>query len=549
MKHFLSFTCAGLVACAALADERPNVLVILADDLGYSDLGCYGGEIQTPNLDALASRGLRFTQAYNASRCCPTRASLLTGQYPHSVGLIKNGKSLSKDVPTMAEILKENGYRTAMVGKWHLTQALALAGDNAHGPEHLSILNNQTRVKLFGEKETYPVTRGFEKHYGVIWGIVNYFHPFALVDGFEPVYDLPEDYYITDALNQKASEYITEFSKSDEPFFLYLAHTAPHWPLQARKEDRAKYKGVYDAGYEALRESRYNRQIEMNLLDKSKNPLPPLDHTQKQGTDWAGLSADEKALLCAKFETHAAMVDRMDQGLGDVFETLEKTGELDNTLIFFLSDNGASPESSRKPGYDRPSETPDGRTIRFTGKIPTEEMGNDDTWAGLGPEWANAANTPLRYWKKESYNGGCQTPFIVHWPKGLKTEAGSITDAFCHVTDIQATVLAATGVSYPQEFKGKALKTPPGKSLLPIFNGAESAGHEYVFFEHLGGAAARLGDWKIVRKKPTEPWALYDFSKDRTETVNVANAHPERIAEMSAAWEKWWREIAPAGSN
>mgnify|MGYP000147359953 CR=1 FL=1 len=240
---------------AAKAD-RPNVLVIMADDLGFSDLGCYGSEIETPNLDALAKGGLRFTQFHNASRCCPTRAALLTGKYAHEVGLRTNGASLSKKVPTIAEILRDNGYHTAMSGKWHLTHADTLAGDDVNGPEHLAVLNNQTRVKLFGDRDTYPAARGFERHFGVVWGIVNYFHPFALVEGFEPVYDLPEDFYLTDALNQRTAADIRDFAMDDKPFFIYLAHTAPHWPLHARAEDRVKYAGRYDDGLEALRKER-----------------------------------------------------------------------------------------------------------------------------------------------------------------------------------------------------------------------------------------------------------------------------------------------------
>ncbi len=227
-------------AAAAPGQERPNLLVIMADDLGFSDLGCYGSEINTPNLDRLSAGGLRFTQFYNASRCCPTRAALLTGKYPHEVGLRTNGASLSLDAPTLAEIFRDNGYHTAMTGKWHLTHAAKLAGETVDSPEHLAVLNNQTRVKLFGEKATYPAARGFEHHYGVIWGIVNYFHPFALVDGFDPVYDLPKDFYLTDALNAKTAEYIRDFARDDKPFFMYLAHTAPHWPLHARAEDRAQ---------------------------------------------------------------------------------------------------------------------------------------------------------------------------------------------------------------------------------------------------------------------------------------------------------------------
>ncbi len=539
-------TIRGIIACIFVgaivhADERPNVLVVMVDDMGYSDVGCYGGEIDTPNINTLAAGGLRFTQAYNASRCCPTRAALLTGKYPHEVGLIRNGRSLSKDVPTIAEILRANGYRTAMAGKWHLTEATVLRGDNFDNGPHLEVLNNQKRVAWFGDKETYPAARGFEKHFGIIWGVASYFHPFSLVDGFKPVYDLPDDFYMTDALSRKAVEYINQFSKGNAPFFIYLAYTAPHWPLHARPEDQAKYKGKYDGGYDALREARYKRQVDMKLIDPAINPLPPLD--KRDHSAWNDLPEEKRALLSARFETHAAMVDRIDQGLGDVLRALKESGELDNTIIIFLSDNGASPEYMYRPGYDRPSQTPDGRKIRYTGQIPVEDVGRDDTMGGIGPEWASAANTPLRYWKKESYNGGCQTPFIVYWPKGLKTKPGSVTDQFCHVMDIQATVLDVAGIEYPAKFKGKEMTPPRGKSLLPILQGSKRDGYDMIFFEHEGGAAVRQDNWKLVRLKPADHWSLYDFSKDRTETTDVADQYPERVAEMAAAWKEWWTDI------
>lgn len=518
----------------SFAVDRPNVLVIMADDLGFSDLGCYGSSIETPNLDKLAANGLKFTQFYNASRCCPTRAALLTGRYPHEVGLRSNGASLAKDVPTAAEIFRDHGYHTAMAGKWHLTHAATLAGDNNNSAEHLAILNNQTRVKLFGDRETYPAARGFQKHYGVIWGIVNFFHPFALVDGFTPIYDLPKDYYLTDALNAKTAEYVREFAKDDNPFFIYLAHTAPHWPLHARPEDRTKYKGRYDDGWEAMRKRRYARQVEIGLIDPKRYPLPTIDYGKRK--PWAALSDEQKSRDAAKMETHAAMIDRLDQGLGQVINSLKETGQFENTMIVFLSDNGASPEEPLRPGYDRPSETPDGRTIRYTGKFPTAELGQDDTWTGLGPALANACNTPFRYWKKESYNGGCASPFFVHWPAGLKANAGSQTDQVAHITDLLPTFLETAGID-------AAEYQPRGSSLMPIIRGGERETDGRLYFEHVGGAAHRDGSWKIARLRPNHPWELFDLSNDRTETTNVAKAHPQRVTAMSAAWESWWTDV------
>jgi len=517
-----------------MAEQRPNILVIMADDLGFSDLGCYGSDIATPHLDLLAQSGLRFTQFYNASRCCPTRAALLTGKYPHEVGLRSNGASLSKDVPTLAEILGRNGYHTAMAGKWHLTHAATLAGPGVNSPQHLAVLNNQTRVQLFGDRSTYPAARGFDRHYGVIWGIVNFFHPFALVDGFEPVYDLPDDFYLTDALNAKAAADIRDFARDDKPFFIYLAHAAPHWPLHARPEDRHKYKGRYDDGWQAMRNKRYARQREMRLFDPEIYPLPPLDRGRRD--HWSDLSAEQRARDAAKMETHAAMIDRLDQGLGDVITALKETGQFENTIIVFLSDNGASPEEPVRPGYDRPSQTPDGRTIRYTGQFPAAELGRDDTWTGLGPALANACNTPFRFWKKESYHGGCASPLIVHWPAGLRSQPQGLTDQVAHVFDLLPTFLDIAGIdSNPYK--------PRGKSLLPILRGQTRKPHEGLFFEHAGGAAYRRGDWKIVRSKPKRPWALYDLAHDRTETTDLAGQHPQRVQQMAAQWNGWWREV------
>lgn len=536
--------------------SRTNVLVIMADDLGFSDLGCYGGEIETPHLDSLAKQGVRMTQFYNASRCCPTRASLLTGKYPHEVGLVRNGASLSQDVPTIAEVFSQNGYRTAMTGKWHLTQANVLAGEGFDSPEHLAVLNNQTQVKAFGNEATYPAARGFQTHYGVIWGIVNFFHPFALVENFTPVYDLPKNFYLTDAINDRSAEMIRDFAKGEDPFFLYIAHTAPHWPLHALPEDRAKYVGKFDEGYEVLRQRRYERQVAMGLIDPQSHPLPPLDlggGRSGGGKRWEELTHAEKEREVAAMETHAAMIDRMDQGLGRVIEALQETGQFDNTLIVFLADNGASPELPMRPGYDRPSETPDGRTIRYTGSFPSEEMGQDDTWTGIGPAIANACNTPFRFWKKESWHGGNCTPAILHWPAGVQLAAGSISQQPAHVFDLVPTFLDAAQVDYPTRFRDQPITPPRGKSLVPVLRGGELDRGEPLFFEHEGGAAMRDEKWKIVRKDPEARWALYDLAADFTETTDVADEFPERVTRMHAAWNDWWMEVtgtpAPKAMN
>jgi arylsulfatase len=392
-------------------------VVILTDDMGFSDLGCYGGEVRTPNIDALAAGGVRFTRFYNASRCCPTRASLLTGLYPHQVGLAHNGRDLARDAPTVAELLRAAGYQTAMAGKWHLSETAPLDG-RPDGPRHLAWLNHQAdHDRTFADVRTYPVGRGFERHYGPIWGVVDYFDPFSLVEGTEPVKKVPDGYYLTDAIAAKAVEYVRAMARDDRPFFLYVAHCAPHWPLHARPEDIARYRETYRDGWHALRAARYRRQVEMGLVDPATHPLPALTG---RGPDWDALDAAQRDYEAALMAVHAAMVDRVDQGLGDLVRALKDTGRYDDTVIFILSDNRASPERYTRPGFDRASRTRDGRPIRYAGRF---EPGSENTWGYLGPFWASAANTPYRYWKAESFEGGCHTPLVVHWPAGLAAPA------------------------------------------------------------------------------------------------------------------------------
>jgi len=509
--------------------QRPNIVIIMADDMGFSDAGCFGGEIQTPNLDKLAANGLRFTQFYNCARCCPTRASLMTGQYPHKVGLERNGQSLTRNGITIAEALKQAGYNTAMAGKWHLSRTDTLKDsklhqkwlDHQHDPSH-----------PFAPLETYPVNRGFDKHYGVIWGVINFFDPFSLVDGTKTVENVPEDYYFTDAINEKSVEYIREFGRSSKPFFLYVAHCAPHWPLHARPEDIAKYKDTYKDGWEKLRQDRYKSMIKMGLFKKDNTPLPPI---QDRGRKWTQLTEQEKSFQAAKMTVHAAMVDRLDQGVGKIIEALKQIRQLDNTFIFFLSDNGASPEIMYSPGYDRSSQTRDGRNIRYKG---ISEPGSETTYYCIGAAWASASNTPFRYWKKESFEGGCHTPLIVHWPEGLKAKPGSITTQVGHVIDIMPTCLELAGAKYPGQYNGITFTPLDGKTLMPILKNTECEGHERLFFEHMGGRAVIEGDFKLVALKDL-PWELYNLSRDRTEMDNLAARHPDLVSTMSIHWENW----------
>jgi arylsulfatase len=539
MRHGLLLACASLAGWPpAPALARPNVVVILADDLGFSDLGCFGGEIRTPNVDRLAAAGLRLTQFYNCGRCCPTRAALLTGQYPHKVGLALNGRSLTRNGLTIAEALKAAGYNTAMAGKWHLSRTQPLA-DRAR---HQKWLDHQFDPKVpFAPPDTYPVRRGFDRFYGIIWGVADYFDPFSLVEGAEPVRSVPKGYYLTDAITKKAVEYVREFSRSEKPFFLYAAYTAPHWPLHARPEDLARYKDAYRGGWRALRQARYERQLKMGLFGRKNAPLPELTSA---GKAWDDLSKDEQAFQAAKMAAHAALVDRLDQGVGELVAALKAAGRLDDTVIFFLSDNGASPEVPAGPGYDRSSQTRDGRPVRYAGFAAP---GPETTYTGIGPRWASAANTPFRYWKAESFEGGCHTPLVVAWPKGLKAKAGSVSEEVGHVIDLLPTCLELAGAAYPKAHAGHRLTAPDGKSLLPTLLGRPREGHSRLFFEHQGGRAVREGDWKLVAPaRSPDAWELYDLAGDRTETRDLAREQPDRVRALRRAWADWFKGVTAA---
>lgn len=519
--------------------DRPDIIIIMADDLGYSDLGCYGGEINTPNLDRLAKNGMRMSGFYNNARCCPTRASLLTGQYAHKVGLAANGNALTRNGATIAELLKENGYQTGMVGKWHLSDDI----QQSTKEEQLKWLNHHGYADApFASLESYPINRGFQKHYGVIWGVVDYFDPFSLVDGEKPVKEVPKDYYITDAINKTSVDYIKEFTAAGKPYFLYVAHAAPHWPVHAKPEDIAKYKGKYDMGWDELRKQRYRRMVSMGLIDAATTPL--LDVMGGNGA-WDKLSAAEKEKQAMKMATHAAMIERLDIGVGEIIKTLEQTNTLQNTLIIFLADNGASPEILHVPGYDRPSQTRDGRVLQYDKYVTAENIGSEISYTGIGPNWANAANTPFRFWKMESFEGGIHTPMIVHWPAGLKTKKGSINPATGHVVDILPTLLDVNKFQYPAAYHGNALTPLDGQSLLPVIQGKTKKGREEIFFEHVNGKAYIKGNWKLVMKTNGAEWELYDLGKDANEHTNVAATNTARLDEMKTAWENWYNSMKP----
>lgn len=532
------------------ADKRPNIIVILADDLGYSDLGCYGGEIHTPNLDRLASEGVRFTHFYNASRSCPTRASLLTGLYQHQAGIGRMTfdnhlpgyrGTLSHNAVTIAEVLKTAGYRTSMIGKWHVAET-PLREDQRDW------LNHQVFHDTFSDLENYPVNRGFDTHYGTIYGVVDYFDPFSLVEGEAPVNEVPEGYYITQSLSDRAVKEVKEYAKDERPFFMYLAYTAPHWPLQALPEDIARYEDTYKAGWEAIRNARYERQREMGLFGDQEDFLSPRQFNDRW-EDNPDAEWDARAMA-----VHAAMVDRMDQGIGSLIDALEETGQLDNTLILFLSDNGCSSEICQNfiPGAnDRPDMTRDGRPVVYP-KDKEVLPGPETTYASLGPKWANVANTPFRFWKAKAYEGGICTPMIAHWPDGIRRNIGGITEEYGHVMDIMATCVELAGAEYPETYKGNEIIPMEGISLVPIFTRGHREGHEYLGFEHFHERAFISADgWKIVRPKHKGKWELYDLNKDRSEQHDIADLHPEKVAEMVAAYEEWARRcmVEPSPGN
>ncbi|MFB6342754.1 arylsulfatase [Saccharicrinis sp. FJH62] len=504
--------------------ERPNIVLIMADDMGYSDLGCYGGEIQTPNIDGLARDGIRFTQMHNSARCCPTRASLLTGLHPQQAGINGMGVNLNMNAATIAEVLKENGYHTGMTGKWHLSTTKAL-DDNV---EQLRWMAHMTDHGPFSPIENYPCNRGFEEHWGVIWGVVNYFDPFSLVHNEKPIKEVPDDFYMTDFITEKTLDLIDEFSSDDKPFFLYVAHNAPHWPLHALPEDIEKYKDAYNDGWEVLRKNRYKRMVEMGLIDSATYHLP----ANSSGRSWD--QCDRKAYESACMSVHAAMVDHVDQSVGEIIQKLKDEGEYENTIILVLSDNGASYERGYPPGFDRPGFTRDSTIIEYNSDHP----GPETTWNYIGNAWASASNTPFRYWKKESYEGGSATPFIVHWPAGLKDKQNTINRGFAHVVDVLPTCLELADASYPDSINGQKTMDLVGASLMPLLYGNTETLHDTMYWEHEGGRAIRTGDWKMA-SLPGQQWELFNISLDHTETNNLALEFPERVKELNAAWGKW----------
>lgn len=495
-------------------NARPNVLVILADDLGFSDLGAFGGEIDTPNLDALAERGIQMESFYVTPRCSPSRASLLTGRHPQSVGvgvLTEDDRprgyagSLSLETPTLAERLKEAGYRTSIVGKWHLS--------------------SDTRTP----NETWPTRRGFDEFYGILHGCSSYYNPPLMHDErrLPDSASADDDYYITDDLTQRALDTIAQSDESGSPWLLYLAYTAPHWPLHARESDIRKYRERYVRGWDALREERLARQQDAGM--QTSTALGDRDARVPAWTDTPHHEWETERMA-----TYAAQVEAMDRGIGRIIDDLTDRGILDDTLILFSSDNGACaeklPSSSERwafPPEICPRTTRDGRPVRV-GDEPSITPGPEEGYAGYGRSWAHLSNTPFRLYKRWVHEGGISSPFIASWPAGGVTSESPVPGA-AHVVDIVPTILHAAGVDE---------SSSAGISLLPLWRGDASAPERDLFWEHVGNAAIRRGRWKLVRESG-RPWELYDLENDRIESIDLVEQHPALVEDMAAAWDAW----------
>lgn len=553
--NFLAILTTLLVTVAfsdhvASAADKPNIIYIMSDDMGFSDIGCYGSEIDTPNLDSLAANGVRFNQFYNTARCCPTRASLISGLYPHQAGVghMMNDRGfdgyrgdLNRQCVTIPEVVKSAGYRSYMSGKWHVTK----------------VIKPQTEA----DKHNWPMQRGFDRFYGTIHGAGSFFDPNTLTRGnqyispFDDAKYTPEqmangEYYYTDAIADHAVRFITEhhYQSDDKPFFLYVSFTAAHWPMHALEKDINKYEGKYDDGYEAIRNARYKKMIELGLIKESSTvnwPIPD-DWKEKEYWEW-----DKRNM-----EVYAAMVDNMDQGIGRIVESLKDTGQFENTLICFFQDNGGCAENYGRGGtggpraaeptlpvlpadYLQPDMTPkqsrDGFKMR-TGK--GSMAGPADTAIGYGRGWATVSNTPFREYKHWTHEGGISTPLIAHWPDKIDRD-GEIEETPSHLIDLMATAVDVSGANYPVTYHGgEKIKPMEGKSLVPAFLG-KPIEREAIYWEHEGNRAIRVGDYKLVAKGARGKWELYNIAKDRSERHDLSGEDPERADKLAAMWQAY----------
>ncbi len=526
---------AGTLQLATGAD-RPNIIVILLDDLGYSDLGCYGGEINTPNIDDLAENGVRFESFYNSARCCPSRASLMTGLYPPQTGVASfttrephptRGPAylgrLNDRCVTLGEVLGNSGYSCYYVGKWHL--------------------HNQTG----------PTQRGFDEFYGYAqdhshdqWDAAYYQR---LPTGREKEIDPPQgEFYATDVFNEYALEFIKQGQQRDRPWFLFLGHSSPHFPVQAPAKSADKYFARYLRGWDVLREERYARMQRIGLIDGDRwkftdRSLVPVDRDDiangfpgEPNPAWDSIDGARQKDLARRMALFAAMVEHVDRGVGNIVGHLKDTGDLGNTLIMLLSDNGACYEWGPY-GFDERSRQ--GVTILHTGD-DLRKMGGPGTYHSYGSGWANLGNTPFRLYKHFTHEGGIATPFIAHWPEGIRNSGRWVRERG-HIIDVMPTLRAAAGADYPVDFSGRTVQPEEGMNLLPVFNG-ESLPARTLFFEHQAARAIIEGDWKAVwgKRMPSEiRWELYDLSEDRAETSDLAEDHPETVRRLADKWAQY----------
>lgn len=555
INYLLLFSTLFFLACAGpvskdTAATKPNIILIMSDDMGYSDIGCYGGEIKTPNLDALAAGGLRFTQFYNTARCCPTRASLLTGLYPQQAGvghMVSDRGTpsyqgdLSFNALTIAEALKIAGYSTYMSGKWHVTPYISENPD----------------------KHNWPRQRGFDKFFGIISGAGSFYDPGSLAEDND--YVAPrEGFYCTTDFTNHAIDYINDHNGTN-PFFLYLPYTAAHWPMHAPAQAVAKNKGKYDQGWDIVRQQRYDRMIKMGLADPGWQ-LTPRDSFVQAWDD----SIPDRDWELANMEVYATMVELMDEGIGQIVDLLKTKGILDNTLIFFLQDNGACAEeldwvaninaegdsSPMQPGEIQtrmiPKVTRDGKPVKV---MKAGWPGPADGYTAYGLNWANASNTPFREYKHWVHEGGISSPLIVHWPAKIK-EGGALRNEPTHLIDIMATCVDVSGVKYPAEYNKREIIPLEGNSLVPAF-ADQPLGRQAIYWEHEGNRAVRMGKWKLVSKASKkrsfiwdqvaelelDHWELFDMEKDRTEMHNVAEGNPEIVDQMATMWMEWAKRV------
>jgi arylsulfatase A-like enzyme len=511
MKSIFTIGVALLFGARAFAaTEKPNVVIIMSDDMGYSDLGCFGGEIATPNLDTLGMGGLRFARFYSQNMCVVTRATMLTGVY-HKTSLRK--KAINTRCVTIPELLKRQGYFTAMSGKWHLAR--------------------------YDDQSTWPNQRGFDRYYGILGGAASFYAPANLIrDNRDASAEFErDDYYFTDAISENAVNYINE-AKQEQPLFLYVAYTAAHWPLHARESDIAKYHGSYSGGWDKLREARYARMKKLGVI-RGNTPLSPRNEDVAAWRD-----AKNKEWQERRMEVYAAQVEVMDQGIGRIVKALKDAGRFENTLILFMIDNGGChvEYGKERKGDYLPVKTRSGGPMR-PGNLPHIMPGPEDTYQSYGYGWANASNTPYRYFKQHDHEGGIHTPMIAHWPKGIAGK-GAVTFQLASVTDVMPTALEIGTGTYPKKFRSNSVYPQDGRSLMPIFQGRQRTEPETLYFTQARGKAVRRGDWKLVAikgsgKKKSTNWELYNIAEDPAELNDLAKAMPKKVKELAAAYEQW----------